>query len=577
MIFASPWMLPLTLVPAAALAFALWRGREMEDGRWPNIRRGEAIFGRIRFDRREWNASRFPWRFWLAFLFAVLALARPQWGQSPMAADPARGELLIALDLSRSMLAADASPSRLEQARGLAQRVSQDMAGRKVGLIGFAGAAYLLAGANEDQAVLRAFLAKIAPHHIATQGTDFAALLDTAMAGFGAADEPHCLLLLSDGEAESSDWRTRLPELMRRGIRVIALGMGTEDGAEILVDGGRPLRDGVGTPVHSRLQPADLKALAAATGGSYLAEPTQEQAVQAVTSAMDARVSGTQGESDGFQRADRFLWFITAALVLLLWSAAREWPARPRLRGVRTPLTVLAAGVALTTPYLIRPDGLHAQDAPSGMIKAMLDPDLHGQEPDPLLTVRQVVARLIAKPALDAGDYLALAEAATRYGEVHRGHAHPISEGVLRDGLQAVSAGRALDPKRADWAALQAKLNRLLQPPPPPPDDGTGPPDPANEPIEANRNQPVPGDRPPPGDQSGQQEEGQQGDGDEQDSRSVGGGRRDVYDPKEWNDPSLVQPLSTLEKLRRADSPAELFRLMQPPLPRSARSRSQTW
>jgi Ca-activated chloride channel homolog len=570
MSFFWPHMLWLAaLVPALMLVERLLSRHRGDDGAGPaNIRRGTAAGGKVRFGAGLGGGKPVAWRFWLAMLLVVTALARPQWGRvegGPSGDAP--GEVLIALDLSRSMLASDVSPTRLERARAIATRLSDDLPDRRVGLIGFAGAAYLLAPPSEDRAVLRTYLPAMAPEHMAEQGTSFAALLDVAMASFGETEQGRALVVLTDGEVEPGVWQNRMPAILARHIRVVAVGVGTPAGGGILGPGARPVTNNAGDPVLTRLNPTALTELTAATGGQYLELARAAGIVELVrqASVKPPEMAGADGEAAP-ARPDQFVWFIAAAILLLCWSAAVEFTARPRLRrrGRIAAHGALAAALAL---------GL-APPLPSEAAKSVLtEADLQG-EPDPFENLKAVVATMVAKPRLGAADYLQVVEVATRYGEIHRGHSHPLEEGVLRDGLAAAAAGEALDPKAANWAAARAKLNRLLEPPPPVPPD-PGPVDPANEPLDGQGEQPMAGeDAKDSGDKDPPEDEEEPSAG-EQGLQNVGGSQRDTYDPAEWRDASLVQPLDQLQRIREQDLPGELFRQMQTTGPR--KPREQTW
>jgi hypothetical protein len=276
------------------------------------------------------------------------------------------------------------------------------------------------------------------------------------------------------------------------------------------------------------------------------------------------------GEATG--KADRFAWFLGAALLLLAWSAAREHPAKPNLRR-RSAKAAGQAGVALSAVLLL---GMLPPQRSEAAKPFLTETDLQGEE-EPLKHLSEVVDRLLREDDLRAADYLEVVEAATRYGEIHRGHGHPIQEGVLRDGLVAVEQGRRLDPALADWAKAKAKLERLLVPPPPVPMDDPSPPDPANEPMDAAGQAPVPGEDGKDSGPDGAPNDAEKPTAGEQGLQNVGGSQRDVFDPSEWQNAALVQPLDQLERLRGTDSPAELFQMMQRPAPKGTRRTEQSW
>ncbi|MGQ3265181.1 VWA domain-containing protein [Phenylobacterium sp.] len=577
MSFLWPHMLWLAALVPILIGLELWLGRRQEGpdgGTGGKIRRGAVLGGRVRFDPGAARPMARPWRFWLAVLLLATALARPQWGQAPLAPDDqAPGEVVIALDLSRSMLATDVSPSRLSRARALATALADDLPDRRIGLIGYAGAAHVLAPVSEDQGILRTYLPQIGPEHMPVPGSNLDALLETALNSFSDTPQGRALVILTDGEAEPGAWGERLAPLRSQGVRVIAVGFGTEAGATPPGPGGAPMRRADGAAVVSRLNPALLAELAAggAQGGQALdlAGAADLSALVRTASATAPEAAGTEaGRAQGL--ADQFVWFAAAALILLAWSAASEVPAHPRLRTPRAPAltrALLLAAFALT----LAPAGLSLAQGP-----LLTEADLQGEE-DPLLQMRGLAEELLGRRRLSAADYRRISEVAIRYGEVHRGHGHALEDGVMRDGLAAVALGRKLDPDLADWAAAEARLNHLLTPPPPVPMEDPGPADPANEPMGATGQQPVAGeDAGPGGDEPG--EDGQQEPtAGEQGLQNVGGSTSDQFDPAEWSNPALVQPLDTLRRLRAADSPGELFLRRQAAQAAPRPAGAQTW
>lgn len=576
MSFLWPHMLWLAALVPILIGLELWldRRREGPDGSGGKIRRGAVLGGRVRFDPGAARPMARPWRFWLAVLLLVTALARPQWGQAPLAPDDqAPGEVVIALDLSRSMLATDVSPSRLSRARALATALADDLPERRIGLIGFAGAAHVLAPVSEDQAILRTYLPQIGPEHMPIPGSNLDALLETALNSFSDTPQGRALVILTDGEAEPGAWRERLAPLRSQGVRVIAVGFGTEAGATPPGPGGAPMRRPDGAAVVSRLNPGLLVELAAggAEGGQDLdlAGAADLSALVRTASATAPEAAGTEaGRAQGL--ADQFVWFAAGALILLAWSAASEVPAHPRLRTPRTPAlsrALLLAALTLT----LAPAGLSLAQGP-----LLTEADLQGEE-DPLLQMRGLAEELVGRRRLSAADYLRISEVAIRYGEVHRGHGHALEDGVMRDGLAAAVQGRRLDPDLADWAAAEARLNHLLTPPPPVPMEDPGPADPANEPMGATGQQPVAGEDAAPGDDEPGEDGQQEPTAGEQGLQNVGGSTSDQFDPAEWSNPALVQPLDTLRRLRAADSPAELFLRRQAAQAASRPPGAQTW
>jgi Ca-activated chloride channel family protein len=181
----------------------------------------------------------------LAFLFFVIALARPQMGQS-MQEVKARGiELVVAVDVSNSMLAEDVKPSRLENAKAELMRLLDMLQGDRVGLVAFAGSAALVSPITTDVSSLKMFVESLSTESVGTQGTDFRAALDESKSAFERggveSDEnvhfTRVVLLLSDGEDQEPGAIEQARKLASDGMRIFAVAFGTERGAPI------PLRD----------------------------------------------------------------------------------------------------------------------------------------------------------------------------------------------------------------------------------------------------------------------------------------------------------------------------------------------
>jgi hypothetical protein len=217
---------------------------------------------------------------------------------------------------------------------------------------------------------------------------------------------------------------------------------------------------------------------------------------------------------------------------------------------------------------------------PAGVTSAqgplLTEADLQGEE-DPLLQMRSLAEELVGRRRLSAADYQRISEVAIRYGEIHRGHGHALEEGVMRDGLAAIELGRRLDPDHADWAAAEARLKHLLTPPPAVPMDDPGQADPANEPMGATGQQPLASEETGSGGEESGVDGQQEPTAGEQGLQNVGGSTSDQFDPAEWRNPALVQPLDTLRRLRAADSPGELFLRRQAAQTVTRPAGAQTW
>jgi Ca-activated chloride channel family protein len=209
----------------------------------------------------------------LAVAAIGLTLARPQWGEHALTTQPPTEDVLILLDCSRSMLADDLRPTRLERAKLAIQEFLASHSNGRVGLVVFAGQAFLQCPLTYDHDAFRETLWAVDDKSIPVAGTDVGRALDEAFLATENPEGRKVMLLVSDGE-DLEEAGLRMAEALRdRGVVVFAAGVGTPRGSRIpvLSSNGVPdfLRDERGQPVWSRLNEEILRKIASLTGGSY--------------------------------------------------------------------------------------------------------------------------------------------------------------------------------------------------------------------------------------------------------------------------------------------------------------------
>jgi len=275
MSFAWPHLLWLLFAPGALLLWEFRRRRNGAAAVHPKILRAEAGARSLELAAPSVQpaARRSRPRGWLCVGLALViaALARPQWGRLEEPVFDQSREILLALDLSRSMLAPDVKPTRLDRAKLLITSLLEKLSGERVGLVVFAGTAFLQSPLSADYEILREFLPALNPEFLPQGGTNYTALLNASVEAFGGtAAADRFLIVLSDGEATDEGWRDRLDELKKKGIRVIGLGVGTAAGAMIPDNAGGLVKDARGAVVMSKLESATLEELARATTGGWV-------------------------------------------------------------------------------------------------------------------------------------------------------------------------------------------------------------------------------------------------------------------------------------------------------------------
>lgn len=255
-----------------------------------------------------------------ALLVAAAALLRPAWGETTVAVEPRGADLVVCLDVSRSMAARDMTPDRAGAALAELQALATEVAGDRLALVVFAGSARTAVPLTRDLRSVLAVAERAGPHSVPDGGTDLGAALRAAARVLGEATGDHAaVLLLTDGE----DHDGRALEVARRlgeqGLRVHCLGLGTEAGSKIPVraeDGAESfLVDEAGEEVLSRLDGRSLARLAEATGGVY-APAGRAGLVDLYRSEVRPRVRAAFDEERRRERPERFQWALAVAFAL---------------------------------------------------------------------------------------------------------------------------------------------------------------------------------------------------------------------------------------------------------------------
>ena len=285
-----------------------------------------------------WVARRRAWIQLAAVALGLIALARPQLGERQAELARSGRDLLLVLDLSRSMTVTDVAPNRLAAAKAAAWETVSVSPGDRVGLIVFGGSAFLQLPLTSDHAALKLFLDAASPDDLADPATDLGNALATAGKVFEhEGDRGHrAVLLVSDGESGEGDLEAATKSLRAEGIPVFALGVGTTGGGPVPADSSEAPekfhRDHIGRIAISKLEESDLRAVAKLTGGAYArADRAADRTnLRATLAKVRSRMLSAQKSAE---RADRFQWPLALAVAALLGDLALAWVAGRRRRG----------------------------------------------------------------------------------------------------------------------------------------------------------------------------------------------------------------------------------------------------
>lgn len=220
--------------------------------------------------------KRGAWKFvmlLLALAFVILGVAGPQFGSKLQQVKKKGVELMIALDVSNSMMAQDIKPSRLEKAKMAISRMVEKLSNDKVGLIVFAGDAYVQLPITTDYSSAKLFLSNISTDIVPVQGTAIGAAIDLAAKSFTPETETSkAIIVITDGENHQDDAIAAAKKAHEKGIAIHTIGMGLEQGAPIPEKGqpGQFMKDGSGNIVVSKLDEQTLREIAKAGEGVYV-------------------------------------------------------------------------------------------------------------------------------------------------------------------------------------------------------------------------------------------------------------------------------------------------------------------
>ncbi len=262
-------------------------------------------------------------RLWsLLWCLGAVAMAGPRFGYSEVDLYRPGTNLVILLDLSRSMQVADAKPNRLARARQEIEDLLDQSSGMRVGLIAFASVAHLVAPITEDADTLRNLLPSISTDLVRWQGSRLSQALEKArrlLAG-QPTDSSHALLLLSDGDFAEPGLQRHVALLRSEGIPLHVMGIGTREGGRVPAEGGGWVRGKNGQPVISTLDEEGLQRLAEAGGGLYRRADFRDGDTLAFLARV-AEQGRPRAEQEGTQRVwnERYHLLVLAMLILLLW------------------------------------------------------------------------------------------------------------------------------------------------------------------------------------------------------------------------------------------------------------------
>ncbi len=260
-----------------------------------------------------------------AFCFLVLGLANPQLGSKLEEVKRKGIDLVIALDLSNSMLAEDIKPNRLERSKQAISKLIDRLDGDRIGIVVFAGKAYLQLPITSDYAAAKLFLSTINTKIIPTQGTAIGEAISKAVNSFDDNDHSKAIVVITDGENHEGDAMEQARLAAEQGIFVYTIGMGLPEGSPIPVYNkyGNQTgfkKDKQNNTIITKLNETMLQQIAAAGNGTYVQANNAKAGLDKIFDEIN-KLEETEFESKVFSDyEDRFQWLLALALVLLVFE-----------------------------------------------------------------------------------------------------------------------------------------------------------------------------------------------------------------------------------------------------------------
>ena len=316
--FASPQYLYLllVLVALAAIHYYIIYKKKRQVKRFGDPELTKQLFLGV----SRWRPEVKFWITMLALASFIVALARPQFGTRLDTRERMGIEAIIALDVSNSMLAEDVKPNRLEKAKMMVSNMVDGMRDDKIGLIVFAGQAFVQLPITSDYVSAKMFLETISPAMMSVQGTDIAEAINLSMRSFTQQEDvSRAIFVITDGEDNEARGVEAAKQAAAKGVRVYVLGIGNPGGAPIPIPGtGQYIIDDEGNTVVSRLSEEMCREIATAGGGSYIYVDNSSSAQKKLSEQVD-RLAKAKMESQIYSEYDeQFQGFVLIGILLLL-------------------------------------------------------------------------------------------------------------------------------------------------------------------------------------------------------------------------------------------------------------------
>lgn len=310
------WLLPL-------LAFILWKSLRSQITRlklYGGGRLQDLLSHKISRRRSGLKSTMIL----IAVTLLIIAASRPQWGFEWREVPQGGTDLMVALDVSTSMLANDIPPSRLERAKREIIDLLNMLEGDRLGIVAFAGIPFVQCPLTTDHKMIEIFVKNIDTNLIPVQGTDLGAAIKSSVSALEKGSESEsdgkALILITDGEDQDGKALAEAKIAKEKGIRIFVIGIGKKDGAPIPIPGGGYKKDKYGNMIISKLDEESLEKIAIETGGTYVRSTTGDLDLDVIYRNGIRKELKDQNRGELRQKIwhERFQWPLGSAIIILM-------------------------------------------------------------------------------------------------------------------------------------------------------------------------------------------------------------------------------------------------------------------
>ena len=350
------WLLLIVLPALVVFFWWAWRERQRLMTQFIQVRLLPGLISGV-------SPTRQKVRFVLitvAFAFLIIAMARPQWGFDWQESKQKGLDIVVAIDTSKSMLAEDIAPNRLQRAKLAALDLMQQAKSDRLGLVAFAGGAFLQCPLTIDDNAFKQSVETLDVNIIPQGGTALAEAINTSLAAFKEGDNFKVLVLFTDGEDNDENAVAAAEAAAKEGMKIFTIGIGTSEGELLRVKDAKGrtdyIRDDEGNVVKSRLNEALLQQIAGATEGGFYLPMRGAKTIDTLYEKGLAPLPKSEGQEKLIKRMhERYHWPLGAALVLLLVEMLMPERAKRKTSNAQRPTSnvEVAASVILAAFVLV--------------------------------------------------------------------------------------------------------------------------------------------------------------------------------------------------------------------------------